>query len=1005
MIPQLLPETPTNALHDAFCQELKHGGFQGDIARQQSTRIVQATDNSIYQLIPETVLYPCATSDLVCISKLLSKPQFSELYVAARGGGTGTNGQSLTNGILVDVSRHMNQILEIDPENRRVRVQAGVVKDQLNAALAPYGLFFAPELSTSNRATIGGMISTDASGQGSCLYGKTRDHVLALNVILADGSQLNTEPLDDAQLTQASINSGLAGHVYSQLDELQRANAEVVERQFPKLNRCLTGYDLAHLRNDEGLFDINAVFCGAEGSLGFIAEATLNVLPIPSHSALVVVRYESFDAALRDAPALMSLGAASIETVDEKILTLAQQDIIWREVADFFPKDEGQLAKGVNLVEFVAYSPLDLTSALSRVDQALAKPQTKAGRRGFQILKNRHDIARIWEMRKKSVGLLGNMSGEKRPVAFVEDTAVPPEKLADFIAEFRSILDSYNLDYGMFGHVDAGVLHVRPALDMKAPGAEALVREVTEKVVNLTRSYGGLLWGEHGKGVRSEFSPLYFGELYPVMQQVKRIFDPRNQFNPGKIVAPVEGQLLKIDEVPTKGQRDRIIPAHVRQQSANAVHCNGNGTCFNWDFNDAMCPSWKGTRDRRQSPKGRAQLIREWLAQLSALSVDPWKTALEQRKKNRVLSFSRRLFTSLRSNPTDFSHEVREALDTCLACKSCSGKCPIKVDVPSFRAKFFEVYYGRYLRPLRHYAIGLLESFLPLMSKLPRLSNMLLASPLPHALGLVALPKLSQKSLQAELARRNVSFADPENLSHINETDNHVILVPDPFLAYFDNQVVLDSVDLLQSLGVNVWVAPVLANGKALHVHGFLGTFEKQARASNAKLKELAQSGIALVGLDPSMALVYRSEYREVVGQEQVVQVQLLQEWMLKQDFRQYECHREHVSYRLLSHCTEQAIAPGAIEAWKQVFKKFGIQLSSTKAGCCGMAGTFGHEAANRELSNKIYSLSWKQHLSQHNENQPYLADGFSCRCQVKETEGLHLQHPVSALKSLLCTN
>ena len=295
----------------------------------------------------------------------------------------------------------------------------------------------------------------------------------------------------------------------------------------------------------------------------------------------------------------------------------------------------------------------------------------------------------IWEMRKKSVGLLGNMQGDKRPIPFVEDTAVPPEHLADYIAEFRALLDARGLVYGMFGHVDAGVLHVRPAIDMKDPAQEPLIREITEEVVRLTRKYGGLLWGEHGKGVRSEFSPRFFGPLYPILQSIKAAFDPRNQLNPGKIAAPESGQLLTIDGLTTRGQLDRTIPASVRAAYDEALHCNGNGACFNWDPDEAMCPSYKATRDRRHSPKGRASLTREWLRQLAALGVDPESEAAALREAPPGGTFPHGCATPGLREP-DFSHAVKDAMDGCLACKSCSGQCPIKVDVPTFRAKFLE---------------------------------------------------------------------------------------------------------------------------------------------------------------------------------------------------------------------------------------------------------------------------------------------------------------------------
>ncbi len=311
------------------------------------------------------------------------------------------------------------------------------------------------------------------------------------------------------------------------------------------------------------------------------------------------------------------------------------------------------------------------------------------------------EVGRIWAMRKRAVGLLGNMAGERRPVAFVEDTAVPPERLADYIAEFRALLDARGLDYGMFGHVDAGVLHVRPALDLKDERDERLIRELSDEVADLTLRYGGLLWGEHGKGVRSDYVPMVFGPLYPLLQAVKAAFDPRNQLNPGKVAAPDTGALLRVDGVPTAGQADRMVPAPVRAAYDTAMHCNGNGACFTFDADDAMCPSFKAMGERRHSPKGRAMLVREWLRRLAEAGVDPVAEARALRAAPawRGLSARWRNTRGLAAG-ADFSHRVKEAMDGCLACKSCTGGCPIKVDVPGFRAKFLELYHGRY-RPSR----------------------------------------------------------------------------------------------------------------------------------------------------------------------------------------------------------------------------------------------------------------------------------------------------------------
>ncbi|GJD52765.1 hypothetical protein OPKNFCMD_5532 [Methylobacterium crusticola] len=1002
MIPRLAPEPVRLSLHAAFCAELRARGFAGDLSLDAADRTVLATDNSIYQVAPRAIAFPRGRDDLARIATLLAEERFADIRIAPRGGGTGTNGQSLTDGLVVDLSRHMNRILAIDPERRTARVEAGVVKDQLNAALRPFGLFFAPELSTSNRATIGGMIATDASGQGSCLYGKTRDHVLALTTVLSEGTVWHSSPLDPSELAAVQARPDRAGAIHREVDRLQRENAALIAERFPPLNRCLTGYDLAHLRRADGRFDLNAVLCGSEGTLGLLAEATLNVLPLPGHAALVALRYAGFDAALRDAQALAPFGAASIETVDSTVLALAQGDPVWAGVAAFFPEDGGERARGVNLVEFVGHAAATVEEAVGRLTAALDAAGPVNGRRGYAVARGEADVARIWDMRKKAVGLLGSMRGEKRPIAFVEDTAVPPENLADFIGEFRAMLDRRGLDYGMFGHVDAGVLHVRPAIDMKAPGAEALIREVTEDVVALTQRYGGLLWGEHGKGVRSEFSPRFFGPLYPMLQAVKAAFDPRNQLNPGKIAVPEGGALLAIDGVPTKGQRDRGIPPAVRAGYDEALHCNGNGACFTWDPDDAMCPSWKGTRERRHSPKGRAQLMREWLRRLAAEGSDPLAEARRLRARPGWLAFPARLAATLRRQD-DVSHAVHEAMAGCLACKSCTGQCPIKVDVPTFRAKFLELYYGRYLRPLRHHVVAALEGLAPWLAKAPRLVNGATSLGLAGALGLVHTPKLSGLDLGREIARRGVAPADPQALAALSASERltSVVVVQDAFTSHYDTPVLLALLDLLVGIGIRPWLAPYRPNGKPLHVHGFLGRFERLAAANAAALDRLAATGVALVGLDPSMTLTYRSEYRQALPGRDVPRVQLVQEWLAGR--------LEHAarapgrkSYWLLPHCTERATAQPAVAAWSAVFEAFGLGLRALPSGCCGMAGTYGHEAEHRATSERIYALSWARHVAEKGRSGRLLADGYSCRSQARLIDGVRLPHPVEILRDLV---
>ncbi|MDO6514338.1 FAD-binding and (Fe-S)-binding domain-containing protein [Neptuniibacter sp. 2_MG-2023] len=1021
MIPRLSQVETTNALYLDYIDALKQNGFSGDLNPDYANRIVLSTDNSIYQMLPQGVLYPRSEQDLVLIAKLADETRFAEVKLSARGGGTGTNGQSLTDGLIVDVSKHMNQVLEINAEERWVRVQGGVVKDQLNRALKPYGLFFAPELSTSNRATIGGMINTDASGQGSVMYGKTRDHVLELNSVFLGGEVWSSKPITDDELAEIKKRDDKVGEVHRQIDAIFTEKKELIDAKFPKLNRCLTGYDLAHIRDENGLFNLNSVLCGGEGSLAFITEAKLNVLSIPKYAALVNIKYDSFETSLRDATDLMKFGPTSIETIDSKVLNLAMGDIIWDTVSAYFPSEAGEPdIKGINLVEYTSDDEAALKADVAKLEAHLKTVEGEEGKSfGFSVVYGATEINKVWAMRKKSVGLLGNAKGQERPIPFVEDTAVPPENLADFIMEFRKVLDDRDLPYGMFGHVDAGVLHVRPAIDMKDERQESLIREITDQVVALTVKYKGLLWGEHGKGVRSEYSPEFFGELYPELQKIKVAFDPRNQMNPGKIATPaIDGaELLKIDQVPTRGQFDRQISAAVREEYDSAMFCNGNGACFNYDPNDAMCPSWKGTRQRINSPKGRSSLIREWLRLVEKTGTDLQAESAKVKTRSFIASLPSRIKNTLaktKDNEYDFSHEVHESMMACLACKSCVGQCPIKVNVPDFRARFLEVYYGRYLRPAKDYMVGSLEYMIPWLAKFPApynwaMKNRALKAIFRKHVGMVDSPAICTNSLISGMKARGVQFATPDLIKDLSaeDRDNAVIIVQDAFTSYFESQLVLDLVDLLTGLGFYVLMAPFKPNGKPLHVHGFMKAFEKAAESNGSMLKALDETGVPLIGVDPSMTLTYRQEYGYVIPEKNLPKVQLIQEWLVTHVDRLKSYNSANLpsaEFKLLAHCTEKTSEAPSIRLWQEIYEAMGQKLSIQAVGCCGMSGTYGHETQNAETSRTIYQLSWSDVVNAPENKNKLVATGYSCRSQVKRIDEQVIPHPIQMLLAQLKT-
>jgi Fe-S oxidoreductase len=825
--------------------------------------------------------------------------------------------------------------------------------------------------------------------------------------VLLGGERLHSQPLSDAELEAACAQPGRIGEVYRTARQIQETQADLIESIFPKLNRCLTGYDLAHLRDEQGRFNLNSVLCGAEGSLGYVVEAKLNVLPIPKYSVLVNVRYSSFMDALRDANALLAKKPLSIETVDSKVLMLAMKDIVWHSVAEYFPADAERPTLGINLVEFSGDEVDEVNARVAAFVEHL-QADTTIERLGHTLAEGAEAVTRVYTMRKRSVGLLGNVEGEIRPQPFVEDTAVPPEQLADYIAEFRALLDGHGLAYGMFGHVDAGVLHVRPALDMKDPAQAALVKPISDAVAALTQRYGGLLWGEHGKGLRSEYVPAFFGELYPALQALKGAFDPHNQLNPGKICTPPDAAegLLKVNEVTLRGDLDRTIDERVWQSFGSAVHCNGNGACYNFDPNDAMCPSWKATRERQHSPKGRASLIREWLRLQGAANIDVLQAARGK------LSWVKGLPARVRNNrarqrgEADFSHEVYDAMAGCLACKSCAGQCPIKVNVPDFRSRFLELYHGRYQRPLRDYLIGSLEFSIPYMAYAPGLYNAVMGSKwvsrlLERHVGMLDSPLIHRYNLQATLSACNVGVASVPALRELTDEQRQrsVVLVQDAFTRYFETPLLASLIQLAHQMGYRVFLAPYSANGKPLHVQGFLGAFAKAAVRNGTQLKALADCGVALVGLDPAMTLVYRQEYLKVPGLNDCPKVLLPQEWLI--DALPDQPQPASRTFRLMAHCTEKTNVPTSTSQWEKVFGRLGLKLVTEATGCCGMSGTYGHEARNQETSRTIFEQSWATKLDKEGEA---LATGYSCRSQVKRLADKQLRHPLEVVLERLLT-
>lgn len=984
MLPRILPEFSVHNTYQKYLNELKLTNFSGEIHIDYATRLSVANDNSIYQVIPEAVVFPRNTQDIISILQLASVEQFKrEIQFCPRGGGTSTNGQSLTSGIVIDCSRYMRDILDLNIEEGWVIVQPGVVLDQLNDYLKPFGVSFAPEISTSNRATIGGMINTDAAGTGSRLVGRTSDHVLNLTCILSNGRKINSVDINNNDHDEFAIKA------------LLRPHEHLINEKFPAMPRTLAGYNLK-----KALHHLNYLICGSEGTLAVVAECKLKLTPLPKFKKLLLVKYRSFDDALR-AKGFDIFKPQAIEAIDEKLIDLARSDSIYFYLKDFIDgPHEGVHA--VNIVEFIDNEKEKLELTVQSFCASLESYKNNLhGPIGFYIAQNETEIKLIWELRKKGVGLISKeCDGTRRPIPFIEDTAVAPHKMADYISELKILLDGYGLHYGMYGHVDAGCMHVRPALDLKLQEDEHLLRELFQKVVALIEKYGGVLWGEHGQGHRTEFAERFFGStLYQIVRTIKTKFDPYNQLNPGKIASAFETTqpLVKMDS-PLRAMFDKQTQDLYRNNYSSAMICNGNGACFNYATTDVMCPSYKVTKDRVHSPKGRAVLTREWVRALSLKNFIP--------QKEPVFNFLKKTFNYFLKQK-DFSHEVYQAMAGCLACKACAGQCPLSVDIPHTKAKFLELYHRRYLRPLRDYLIAWMEYIVPWQARFYRINNWFLRRSFVQwffkaFFQLIDLPLVAKPVLLQELKKRNIPLLRSGNLLDISEEDKSrsLILLQDPFTSFYEPEIFLDICDLLSHLHFKVYVLPYFVNGKALEVRGFLKTFKKIAVKNDQVLAVYAQSGVPIVGIEPSMTLTYRDEYQKVLNQNSL-NVLMIQEWLVtKCSQLTAKAINTTKDYFLLSHCSEKTMSVESQKQWQAIFGAFSLNLKTLPSGCCGMAGSYGHEREHLEHSKNLFAMDWKGYLEDNNDT--ILTTGYSCRSQAYRLMGIHLKHPLQVLKTLV---
>ena len=919
------------------------------------TRTVYATDNSIYQVAPNGVLLASSADE---ISRFMADNFRSAAPqpIVARGAGTGTNGQSLTDGVMIEVKRRLHRLRSLDVRARTAVVEPGMVTAALNAELAPHGLFWAPHTSTLNRATVGGMISTDAAGKGSLVHGRAHRHVLALDVVLDDGTPWRAEPLPIDEAERRAAAGGRGGELWRALLDLPVT--EGMDFDLPELARGFSGYGIDRLRCD-GLIDPVALLCGAEGTLAVITAATIRLTPVPANTVLVVAGYDSFAAALDDAVDLAATAPTAIESFDETTLERGRSSPAWPALGEVVGERRGS----VLLIEFSGGPDPDDEPDLEPLVRALAA----TGRSyGYRVVTDPSVRAAAWKVRADAVGLLAKVaSGDARPTAMVEDCAVPVPAMPAFIAAFRAILDEFGLTYGMFGHADVGCVHVRPALDLTDPGHEAMVRTITDRVTALVAQHGGILWGEHGRGFRGDVAHSFLpAETIALMRRVKSAFDPNDLLNPGKLYRPIDhdAPLIAVDEPPLRGAHDRRIELKLRTEFADAFACNGNGLCHHYDGAEVMCPSYKVTGDPALSPKGRADLIRAWLG---AEAESPATTTQE-------------LGTALVDN-----------LDQCLSCSACSGHCPVEVDIPELKSRVLDRFYARRPRPASHRLLGRFESLAGLGRRVPGPLVRLGARAGERGLGLVDLP----------LPKPGPRPTD--HRPHRPGTGQDVVVLPDVFTSRLEPSVLAATVDVLGRLGFDVGVARFAPSGKFDHVKGRRDRFAIAANDQADLVRSVLVDGAVPVIIEPAVALLHGREYR-VVSADHPEGVRYLAE-VIEQRLDRLAPVTVPRRVTLLGHCTERATAPAWVAAWSRVLEAVGHTVTTPAVGCCGMAGIFGHERANQEMSRALYDLTWAHHVDggggRGEPDRPtVVATGYSCRSQVARFGSAPVEHPVMLL-------
>ncbi len=951
--------------------------LKGDLYTGDAMRLLYATDASAYRELPAAV---CRPKDADDIRVLIDFARKMKVPIIPRTAGTSLAGQVVGNGIVADVSKYMTQILELNVEEHWVRVQPGVVLDELNNFLQPHGLFFGPETSTSNRCMIGGMVGNNACGAHSLIYGSTRNHTLEVKALLSDGSETTFGPLSHADFQAKCELDSLEGKIYrSMRDILQKTENQLeIRAQYPdpQLERRNTGYALDLLLETapftEGKPDFN--FCmllaGSEGTLAFSTEIKLNLVPLPpKENALICIHCNTLDEAFEANLVALKHNPVAVELMDHFILERTKDNITQRQNRFFIQGDPAAI--------LVVELALESREAINTLAAELEADMRKAGFGYHFPIVYGDDIKKVWALRKAGLGLLSNIPGDKKPVAVIEDTAVNPLVLPAYMADFQEMLKRLGLECVFYAHIATGELHLRPVLDLKEPKDVELFHTVALETAKLVKKYRGSLSGEHGDGrLRGEFIPLMLGDHnYTLLKEIKATWDPNGIFNPGKITdTPRMNASLRYEPGQQTKEIDTVFDFSESMGIVRAAEqCNGSGDCRKTEqFAGTMCPSYQATRDENTTTRARANILREFLTR------------------------------SEKKNPFDHQ-EIYDIMDLCLSCKGCKSECPSNVDIAKYKAEFLQHYYDANGIPLRTRMIAYINSFNELGSILPGFYNFFLKNAFTSGLMKKVLGFAPKRSIPL-LYKTTLRSWHKKNRQNPDK-GKLVYLFADEFTNYNDVEVGIAAIKALNKLGYSVEIPNHIESGRTFLSKGLLRKAKKIAEKNVSLLSPIISEEHPLIGIEPSAILTFRDEYLDLTrGDLKAKATELSKHCFLFDDFIMAEAIAGNITkeqfsnearqIRLHGHCHQKSLASTASTKFMLTLPE-NYKVDEIKSGCCGMAGSFGYEAEHYDVSMKVGELVLFPEVRKTDKETTIAAPGTSCRHQIMDGTGRKALHPV----------